>query len=199
VLQPNVAEVRFRFDALNHEYIDTDTGVVLPHITGMLEQTGWIDNRWYTPESCERGHYVHRLTADYDLGALTDVKGCTSAYKGWLLAHVKVMSMVRPQIIAVEEADVHPKFRYGGRPDRLEIVYGVKSVVEVKSGLKEKSHGIQLALQAMLAERRFGIPARAIGRYCLYLKGTGRGQLYEHKDKGDYAKARKVIRECTGI
>src|SRR5574341_1863405 len=49
------SELPFRFDALNHEYLSVATGEVFPHITGMLEQTGWIDDRWYTEESSDRG------------------------------------------------------------------------------------------------------------------------------------------------
>jgi hypothetical protein len=78
----------FRFDAVNHEYIDPSSGSVFPHITGMLQQTGWIDDTWYTEESSARGRAVHRLTADFDLGAL-HVDSCVSRYRPYLLGHVK--------------------------------------------------------------------------------------------------------------
>ena len=59
--------VPFRFDALNHEYIALDTGEMLPHITGMLETAGLVDDLWFTEESSECGTCVHSLTAQYDL------------------------------------------------------------------------------------------------------------------------------------
>lgn len=124
----------FRFDSLNHEYIELQTGVVLPHITGMLEATGWIDDTWYEEEDRERGTAVHRLTADYDLGAIEDPADVSSRYKGWLLAHVAAMAIMRPTILAVEQPLVHPTLKFGGRPDRIVIAYGARGVLELKSG-----------------------------------------------------------------
>src|SRR3990172_8052454 len=123
----------FRFDADRHEYIDSETGETLPHITGMLNVTGWIDDQWYTEESCDRGKAVHKLTADYDLGALTNVETCVTRYKGWLLGHVAAMLAIRPSWHSVEEPVVHPAHRFGGRPDRVGLIYALAGVMEVKS------------------------------------------------------------------
>lgn len=187
----------FRFDPGPHEYIDTATGAVLPHITGMLEATGWIDDTWYTEESSDRGQAVHALTRDYDLDAL-DVATCHSPFRGYLLAHVKATGIFRPQWIAIEEPQVHPRLRFGGRPDRVGRIYGAAGVLEVKSGDPEKSHAIQTALQAILAADDFRLPADTLVRYALYLKDTGKFRLEQHKNKHDLDKARDIIRSCCG-
>jgi hypothetical protein len=185
----------FRFDALRHDYIDPGTGEQFPHITGMLEDAGYIDTEWFTEESRIRGQIVHRLTGDYDLGAL-DVPSCTSIHRGYLLAHVELMKILRPEILAVEEPLVHPRYRYGGRPDRVWRLDGAIAVPEIKSGDPEDSHGIQTALQAILISLRYGLPAPSILRYGVYLKGNGRYKLEKFKDRADFDKALRVIKEC---
>lgn len=186
----------FRFDAQNHEYLDIDTGELVPHITGMLERTGWIDDRWYTEESSLRGTAVHRLAADYDLKAL-DLASCQSLFRGYLLAHVKAVTTMQPQMVAVEEPLVHSKFKFGGRPDRLCIVLNQKGVWEIKSGDPEKSHQIQTALQAILAGEEFGLPPESLARYCCYVKDKGKFKVKPHDKRADFDEAYRIIRECT--
>jgi hypothetical protein len=189
----------FRFDAANHEYVDIATGVVLPHITGMLEAAGLIDTRWFSEECKVRGTEVHTLTRDYDLGAL-DVESCTSRYKRWLQAHVKAMDIIRPafDVNDIERTFAHPTFGYAGRPDRVGRIYGQVGVLEIKSGPPEASHAIQTALQAMLVEQQVGVPARFQVRFALYLQGDGKHKLREHKRDYDFDVAREIIRKCCG-
>lgn len=185
----------FRFDALNHEYIDLATGETLPHITGMLERTGWIDDTWFTEESSVRGQAVHRLTADYDLGAL-DVQSCVSLYRGWLLAYVKAMKLFGAEILAVEEPAVHPMHKFGGRPDRVLRVLRALGVLEIKSGLPAKSHPIQTALQAILVAPQLSLPPESLLRFALYVRDNGSCKLEEHKRRYDFDKAREIIKTC---
>lgn len=182
----------FRFDAVNHDYIVD--GEVWPHITGMLEAEGWIDTRWYSEDSSERGRCVHHLTAEYDLGALDPV-ACQSRYKGWLLAHVEAMKKLRPKWTAIEEPLIHSRLRYGGRPDRLGIVFKRKTVYEGKSGAFEKSHPIQTALQAILAAAHDPLPARHWQRLAGYYTEKGRGKVEEFKEQSDFDEAERIIRK----
>ena len=184
-----------RFDAGRHEYTALDTGERLPHITGLLEEAGLIDSRFYTEASRIRGTAVHNLTAEYDLGAL-DVKSRPSLYRPWLLAHVKAMDQLQPEIIDVETTIAHPRIRFAGRPDRVLRMFGVLSVLEIKSGGPEKAHAIQTALQAMLASVAHDLPAEMFGRFALYLRETGGFSVVEFKDVGDFREARRVIRQC---
>lgn len=186
---------RYYFDGNRHEYIDVERGEILPHITGMLERGGWTDPRWYTEASRDRGTAVHRMTADYDLGAIEDPREVTSAYKGWLLAHVKMCAAVQPGCEMVEQAKIHPVYRYGGRPDRVGRIFGAVAVWDIKSGDPEKGHPIQTALQAILVADEVRVPAEHIVRYGWYLKENGRYKLEEHPNtRKDFAEARRLIR-----
>lgn len=188
-------KAEFRFNADAHEYIDLASGEVLPHITGMLERAGWIDDRWYTEESSARGTAVHRLTADYDLGAL-DVASCESIFRAYLLGHVKCMSILKPKVLAVEEPMAHRTLRFGGRPDRDVITFGARGTLEIKSGGPERGHQIQTALQAILIADEAGLPPESLTRHALYLKPNGKFKLEEHKNRKDFDEAYRVIREC---
>lgn len=189
----------FRFDAAVHEYLNPATGEIYPHITGMLETTGWIDDSWYTEESSERGTAVHRLTADFDLGAL-DVKTCTSRFRNYLLAHVAAVNAVRVKMLAVEEPLVHSRFHYGGRPDRDALVVNARAAWEIKSGAADRSHQIQTALQAILIAEEAGLPAKSILRFCCYVNAKGKFKIEEHRETTkDFAEAHRIIVRCTGV
>lgn len=192
--------LEFRFDRGAHVYTALDTGEELPHITGMLERTGWIDDLWFTEESSDRGTAVHELTADYDLGAL-DPAQCVSKFRGYLLAYVEARRRLPGlEILAVEEPIAHPYYRFGGRPDRDVVLDGLRATLEIKSGEPQRSHEIQTALQAILIASRIGprFPAHAIGRYCLYVRAGGGLSLEQHVNRGDFDEAREVIRKVCG-
>ena len=184
----------FRFDAEDHLY--TDEGGAMPHITGMLAQTGWIDDRWYTEEASDRGTAVHRLTAEYDLGAL-DVQTCVTRYRGWLLGYVEAMRQLRPAWTDVEVPHVHPGYRFGGRPDRIGTVLRLLTVCEVKSGPPARSHQIQTALQAILAAHSSTLTVpHAWQRLAVHMKAKGRYKVERHNDRRDFDEAQRIIKVC---
>jgi hypothetical protein len=185
----------FRFDRDAHRYLDLD-GDEIPHITGMLERTGWIDSRWYTEESSARGTAIHKLTADFDLGAL-DLDSCVTRFRPYLLAHVKLMGILKPEVHEVEVPRVHPRLRFGGRPDRAWTLHGLGGVGELKSGDKEKSHQVQTALQAILVAPAFNMPPEILTRHCIYYSEKGKFKVEEHKDRRDFDEAYRVLRECV--
>ena len=190
--------IQFRFTASTHTYVALDTGEELPHVTGMLTRTGWVDEEWLTEESCDRGTVVHQLTADYDLGAIENPRSVTSEHKGYLLAHVQAMRLAQLEVLAVEEPIVCPVWRFGNRPDRVVNDRGMLGPLEIKSGLPAKSHPIQTALQAIALEHKLKIPAELQQRLCLYLKPTGKFKLVEHKEQSDFAAAREILAACCG-
>jgi hypothetical protein len=163
----------------------------------MLEATGWTDSTFYNDDGRERGTAVHKLTADYDLGAL-DLSACVSRYRPYLLGHAMVMAMLKPEILAVEESIVHPVHRFGGRPDRVWRLAGALALCDIKTGEPEKSHQIQTALQAILVSvEHDDIPPDMIERYTLYLTPKGKGKLEEHKNRRNLDKAREIIKSVA--
>jgi hypothetical protein len=187
-----------RYDEARHEYIDATTGEVLPHITGMLKATGWVDDTWFTEESSRRGTEVHRLTLDYDLDAI-DVEQCVSEFRGYLLGYDKAIRVVRPTWAHLEEPFIHPRLRFGGRPDRAGDVYKLRSVGEIKTAKYAKSHQVQMALQAILVASKLHITPEAIQRFVFYLEPNGKWKLEHLTDGAAFAEARRVIRKCCAL
>lgn len=191
--------IPFRFDAERHIYIAIDTGEIVPNITRMLHAAGLVDDRFYSEESCHRGHEVHRLTADYDLGALDLLDLKDSDYAPYVEAHIKLMGIVRPGWLHIETPAVHPRYRYGGRPDRVGMVYASRSVWEVKSGAPEKAHMIQTALQAILVAEELELPARAVTRYAEYVKADGKFKVEQHTNSRDFDRAYEIIHDICKV
>jgi len=184
----------FRFDADEHIYTDLD-GRQIPNITTMLKTTGWIDERWYTEESCLRGIAVHSLTTDVDLGAL-DVESCVTKYRGYLLAHVAATKVLRPTWTEIEVPRVHEGFRFGGRPDRVGLVCNLHTIADIKSGAKHKAHPIQTALQAILVATPARLPAHQWQRMNIYIKATGKFCVEIHRNRRDFDEAMEIIKAC---
>ena len=187
------ASCQFRFEREGHRYFMD--GEEIPHITSMLEAAGWVETTFMTDEGRRRGSAVHDLCAHFDLEGL-HVESCTSPYRGYLLGHVKAMSILRPEILSVEEplVSVH-RPRFGGRPDRVWRLTGAISVPEIKSGPHDKSHGIQTALQAILVGPTVHLPPEAIDRYGLYLQRNGAFKLTPFRERRDFDEARRILRE----
>lgn len=185
--------VEFRFDHDAHVY--SVGGRVIPNVTSMLQKTGWVDPTYYTDDVRERGRAVHQLTAEYDLGAL-DVSRLVSKYRGYVLAHVAAMQALKPTWIAIEEPEVHPTYLFGTRPDRVGKLYRVLSIVDEKSGYKDKAHPIQTALQAVCISWRYKLAPEAMPRYGLYVKASGRFQLVPHPKRSDIDEAYRIIKAC---
>ena len=191
--------IPFRFDRVRHEYIELATGLVLPHITGLLDAAGLIDDRWYTEESCERGTAVHNLTASFDLGGL-DLASCVSPYRGYLLGYVdgitKLRALLGVKFLDIEVPMVHRILRFGGRPDRtMRLLKKALGILEVKTGDETDAHPIQTALQAILAADEYDLPAEAWLRYVAYVGAGGRCRIIQHKNPRDFVRAREIIRE----
>jgi len=184
----------FRFDRERHEYTLVETGQVVPHITELLKRSGWVDDEWYTEEGRRRGSAVHDMTAQWDTGAMTTPPK-DHPYAPWLMAHIDAMQLLQPMFLAVEQPIVHPQYLYGGRPDRIARFRGVRCVIELKTGAKDKAHRVQTALQAILDAVDSKLPPHATARWMLYLQPTGRWKFEEHQDRRDFDEAYRIIRE----
>ena len=197
--------VTCRFDAADHRYyLD---GSLVPSITQCLERAGWVDSTWMTEHSAARGTEIHLATARYDLGAL-QIEDYTGAHRGYLLAHVSAMTMLRPEILAVEEPHVHPALRFGGRVDRIVRIHGVLGVLEGKSGQaaplrrvngshETTAHALQLALQAILVAPIYHLPPEAVARWVLYWRRNGTFRLQTPLDGRDFDLAYRIIQQAN--
>ena len=196
----------FRYVEADHSYWLNDQRI--RGLSELLDLGGLVTAKdYYTEASRVRGSEVHRMAMNHDLGALSAKELADSQYRGYGCAYVSAVAAMQPTTLSgepgweeIEIADYHPTFRYGCRKDRLGIVrfkgekVGRRSIVEVKSGAKcEKAHGAQLALQAIVAEVRYGLPAKMWQRIALHLTDTGRWTPWVYEDHRDFDQAHNLI------
>ena len=184
----------FRFDAKKHQYYN-ENGRPIKHITGLLIDEGLIDDAFFTAAGRDRGHAVHKITADWDLGVLEPELIEGSPYLGYLGAYQAMSAILQPTWTGVEIARVHSSLRYGGRPDRDGMTDGRPTVLEIKSGAPHKSTGIQLAMQSILLEDETGLAAKRWRRMTAYLKPTGNFRLYDYPGAYEIEEAHRIIRK----
>lgn len=197
----------FRFDEAKHEYFINDKKV--PSITQLIEM-GELDpaKPFYTASGRHRGQDVHDMTMAYDLGVVTSWPEGTPN-RGSAMAYVSAVRELKPTWEWVEVFDCHPDLGFGGRIDRGGEVWKRKTVLEIKRGAKASrvrykmstggevvttSHSVQLALQAILAGRRWNLPPHMIQRISLYLRDSGKHPADEHTDRRDFDVAMDLIR-----
>lgn len=184
-----IAPAEFRFDAVGHRYyLDGDE---IPSLSSLLKQDGLVDTSFMTDEGRDRGTAVHDLCKTLDLGAdLPPLEG----YRGYVAAYEAALEALRPVHECIEEAECSRRWRFGCRPDRVSDVYGLPSIIELKTGGKEPWHAIQLALQAIAVSERTLLPHDRYQRIVIYLKDTGRYSVEIPKSPRDYDAARALLR-----
>lgn len=181
----------FRFTAHDHRYYLGDEEI--PSLSSLLKQDGLVDTTYMTDEGRDRGTAVHALCTTLDLGAELPP---LEEYRGYVAAYEAALEALRPEWECIEEAECSRRWRFGCRPDRVGAVYGVPSIVELKTGGKELWHAVQLALQAIAVAERTLLPPDRYQRIVIYLQGTGRYSVEIPKSPRDYDAARALLRRC---
>jgi len=116
-------------------------------------------------------------------------------FRGWVLAYIELMTLIRPAWELVEVPLYHPTLRFGGTPDRVGVWTGVRTVLEIKSGAARESDAIQTALQAILVAHTSPLPAMSWQRLVGYIKPGGRFVVERMKDARDYDEAHRILKE----
>lgn len=155
----------FYDDALHMYLID---GEIVPGLTDIFVSLGIINKRWYTEQSRGRGELVHKITELYDQGTL-DESTVDPALTGYLEAYKLFLSDFKPEILEIELPVGHKALKYGSKIDRVMQLVNGKALVDIKSGTKERWHGLQLTAQRMAYS-----PKRPMLLYDLYLKESGK-------------------------
>lgn len=148
------------YDEATHTYGCGDT--CYPSVTQVLHATGRLDDTWYTEDACRRGRLVHEACAHLDLcGRIVVPDGLS----GYVDGYVRFLETVAPQWDAVEVARWSQRLRLAGRPDRIGRIFGVPTIVEIKTGQRADWHDLQTAGYQLLK------PTGA--RLVVYLPGDG--------------------------
>jgi hypothetical protein len=150
-------------DRATHKY-----SVDLPSVTQVLQDCGIIDTTWFTDEARDRGSRVHLYCEQYDLGILdwSEVQDGDEDYVRCYIVYKKAHPELAWDWIEIPMMD--KAGLYCGTTDRM-IHIRPKAIWDLKTGLEEDWHAIQLAAYANMD----GDPW-SYERNCLYLNKEGR-------------------------
>jgi len=137
------------FDEDLHEY--SIHSRIIPSVTQILKNAGYIDDRFFTKESRDRGTAVHELCRRYAEGVRTDALNRPLEKLEYVNAFASWMKRNHVYVIKSETTiygNINGK-EYAGRFDILADINGKKVLVDIKTGGKIKWHNLQLAAYAI--------------------------------------------------
>lgn len=178
------AKPTLRFDADQHRYWLGDRE--LPSVTTVLKSAGLIDTSHYTAgDAALRGTYVHEAVAMTNL----DEDALDSCLRGYVKAWRVFMEENVVAITFKEERVCHPTYSYAGTYDCLGTLDGEWWLLDVKTGVHERWHGLQTAAYMDC------IPytGKHLRRGAVHLKPDGTYKMVVHADPDDLTVFRAAL------
>lgn len=175
-----------------HEYkLD---GVVLPSVTTILKDCGMMKAlKFYTLDGANKGKRRHKLTELYDKDIL-DYGSIAEEDMPYLEGWIKVKEALKIEVepSGVEVRLYHPLLRYVGTADRICKLNEIITIVDLKTGAKEKWHVLQLILYGLAYAALYDQPLPNL--LSVYLKSNGKYSYkeYDYKDKSFAIAAARV-------
>ena len=176
------------FDEAQHAYYKD--GLRIPSVTQVLKMSGWVDFSMIAKDVLENkrgiGEAVHLCAQYHDDGDL-DESTLLPAWVPYFEAWKKFRRESQVDILGTEQQSIGTinGMPYGMRYDRLAIVDGEESLLEIKCcAQKEDYWGLQLAGYDL------GLPqcktALRRKRYAVQLKPDATYRLWPFEDASDY-------------
>ena len=172
------------FDEESHTY--RVAGRVVPNVTRILEP---LCNWEMVPadildRKCELGRAVHLATYFHDKGTL-DEASLSGEVRGYLEGWRRFRREMNPVLLNRERKVYHPDRGYCGTLD-VEMMLDGLAIADIKSGVKSRVHGVQIAAYADARRREEGwaIYPKRLG---IYLSADGRYELVPYLNPADYA------------
>jgi hypothetical protein len=156
-------------------------------VTGILKAEGFIDTQWFTEYHATRGTYVHKACELSDRGEL-DIDELDPVLVPYVEAWGRFRFESKFQITEMETRLISYTYQFSGKPDRIGILNGSPSIIDLKSGVVQPWTALQLAGYEILK----GSPHKRFG---VQLKDDGNYKLTEFKDRSD----RQVFLSCLAV
>jgi hypothetical protein len=183
--------MQLHYDDATHTY--TEDGQRLVSITQAIASGGLTDSNWYNELATWRGSVVHACCEYDDQGDLLESTVPVDA-KGYLAAWRSARTQLGVKFTEIEQARMHPIYRYAGRPDRIGVLpNGDRVVIELKTGSSARWHAIQTAAQA-----NFFPEPRTFRRFSVILSGDGTFSMHEYT-KASFSADWQCFQACLSI
>lgn len=168
------------FDPERHEYqLD---GRLVPGVTRVLDEL--VDFRFVKREDLERarilGRAVH-LACQYEDEGRLDESTVSTIVKPYLEGYRRFLVEVKPQWRGIEEKVCHELHRYAGTLDRRGFVFKKRCTLDIKSGAKSPTVGLQTAAYQEAHDSIYGAEEDTPARFALYLREDATYELVEVK------------------
>lgn len=155
----------------------------LPHVTSIIKAAGLMGDMSFVPDGAmEIGTAVHAATHYLDDGDL-DMDSLDPKVALRVASYQKFLDEVKPKVIAAELPISTDIYGYVGTLDRIMVINGATTVLDIKGVMASDWHGVQLAAYQYIASQEH--KRYDIRRHNLYLRDDGY-KLVERTRKDDW-------------
>ena len=185
-----------RFDEKEHNYFIDE--IKVPSVTQIIQDILPVDFRFVHPKLLERaknfGKAVHKATELNDKGIL-DGLTVDEPLIAYLLAWQRFKEDFKVELRGVEIAMYSPKYMFAGTIDRVAVVNGVFTIIDIKTSSQiSPTTALQTAGYRLL--NKGGLePPWPDNRLCVRLTAKGKYQVKEYNDEQD----EKVFLSCLTL
>jgi hypothetical protein len=170
------------FAEQEHIYRHPTSGAVVPSVTEVLRDGGFIDTSFFTEEGRDRGSRVHEACHLHDFSKLGD--DLPDDIRGRVEAYQRFLDETGFEVYYSEISLIDPARMYGGTPDKIgrfpDDSATTFTVLDLKSGRPSAWVALQLGGYKPLAWQHLnetGLKAIIIRRFALELKDDGTYRL----------------------
>lgn len=171
-------ESEIAFDGSLHRYIVD--GVEYPSVTQVLFDVGLVDTTWFKKGSDERGNRIHWICeqSDKDPDPLrVFIDDVLEEYEGYLDAWEDFKRKSGFVVSAIETKVYAKNMGMAGTIDRIGLLNDKLTILDIKSGAKQKWHGVQLAGYKMIFQHLLPQSVELRG---VYIKKTGKWTMQDY-------------------
>lgn len=175
------------FEPLSHTYWATNSQgerEMVPSVTaviGMIQEYYRLGSAALAPYAA-RGTEVHTLTEQYDRDPEFDLDIVAPERAGFLLAWINFRNDFGFVPTHIEHRVFHPRLFYAGTLDRVGVIRGKQSVLDIKTSAKlGPAVGVQLA-----AYQHAFTDAEIEGRFAVQLIKDGTYRVVEYANPADW-------------
>ena len=146
-------------------------GTELTSVTKLLTECGIIDTRFFSKGGADNGRRRHKVTELYDQGKLKWEEVLAEDIP-YLEAWIQFKEDYEVKIQFIEQQMYHELLDYAGTIDRLADIKGEPTVIDIKTGAKNKATELQLILYGLMVEPKPNL-------MIVYLKKNGKYKVEE--------------------
>lgn len=166
----------FTFDEATHTY--KVNGLPIPSVTEILKEEGFIDVSFFTDYGRERGKLAHLAIHLFDQGEL-DEESLDPVLSPYVEAWKRFRADTGVEIIESEVPVVDLLGRYAGTPDKIVLLDGKQTILDLKTGAILPWVRLQLCAycEAKTIYRRAAVQLNDDGTY----------KMHTYTDRQDFA------------